>query len=415
MVIADERVEPLDAARRLAAEFTARASEAEALRTMPPDLVTKVRAADLFRLGLPRDLGGLELEPLRYLEVIEECSRADGSAGWTVLIGNTTAFLAWLESAIAREFAGDTIAPAASAFPPKAAAIPNGRGGFTVSGRWSFNSGCPHADWFSNGVMVMDGPGPRMLPEGRPDWRFAFFPKDGVEIVDTWDALGLRGTGSHDTQVSGLRVTEELTAAPLFEPARHDGPLWRFAFFELLAIMMSGFPLGVARRALDEFATYAQTTIRPGTQEHLADDLLTQDRVREGRGNARFCAFLCLRHHRQCVGHRMWRRSPHSGAERQDLARDEGRDAIRDRCRRRSVDCRWCARRLRHSSVATLLPRHPHREPAPRVPPRLLSRLLADEIRDGLTGTRTRDREPGSRVPANREWRAFHTSPRVSA
>jgi alkylation response protein AidB-like acyl-CoA dehydrogenase len=276
MVIADERVEPLDAARRLAPEFTARASEAEALRTMPPDLVTKVRAADLFRLGLPRVLGGLELDPLRYLEVIEECSRADGSAGWTILIGNTTAFLAWLEPAVARAFAGDTIAPAASAFPPKAAAIPDGRGGFTISGRWSFNSGCPHADWFSNGVMVMDGPGPRLLPEGRPDWRFAFFPKDGVEIVETWDALGLRGTGSHDTQVSGLRVAEELTAAPLFEPARHDGPLWRFAFFELLGIMMSGFPLGVARRALDEFATYAQTTIRPGTQEHLADDLLTQ-------------------------------------------------------------------------------------------------------------------------------------------
>ena len=74
-------------------EFRARATEGERLRTMPSDLVRRARAGGLFRLNLPRSLGGLELDPATTAEIFEEISHADGSAGWTIVIGNSTAFL----------------------------------------------------------------------------------------------------------------------------------------------------------------------------------------------------------------------------------------------------------------------------------------------------------------------------------
>jgi indole-3-acetate monooxygenase len=87
--------------------FQARAAEAERLRTMPADLVLRAKRAGLFRLNLPRSLGGYELEPAVTVEIFEEISRADGSAGWTMVIGNSTAFFAWLEPAVAKELIAD--------------------------------------------------------------------------------------------------------------------------------------------------------------------------------------------------------------------------------------------------------------------------------------------------------------------
>jgi alkylation response protein AidB-like acyl-CoA dehydrogenase len=263
----------LDAARALAPELAARATEAEVARTMPDDLVDRARAAGLFRLALPISLGGLELEPATIVEVVEELSRADGSAGWTVLIGNSTAFFAWLDPRVARDLIGAT--PdfvSTSMFSPNGRAVADAQGGLILDGRWPFNSGCPHADWFQTGIHVFDGQERRRRPDGQPDWRFAFFAREGGTIFDTWDAMGLRGTGSHDVEVRGLRVPEEHTAAPFFTSAPHDGPLWRFRFIDLLAVFMSGFPLGVGRRALDEFAAVAAVRRRGPAAETLAGD-----------------------------------------------------------------------------------------------------------------------------------------------
>ena len=87
-------------------EFRTRAAEGERLRTMPADLVRRARAGGLFRLNLPQSLGGLELDPATTAEIFEEISRADGSAGWTIVIGNSTAFFAWLDPAVAKELIG---------------------------------------------------------------------------------------------------------------------------------------------------------------------------------------------------------------------------------------------------------------------------------------------------------------------
>jgi alkylation response protein AidB-like acyl-CoA dehydrogenase len=264
---------PLEAARALAPELSERAHEAEELRTLPLDLVDKARAEGLFHLGMPAALGGLECDPITMFEVIEELSRADGSAGWSIFIGNTSTFLAWLEPEAAKEIVASRPGfISTGVFAPTGTARPDPDGTLVVDGRWAFNSGCPHSDWFMNGVMVMDGDAPRMV-DGRPDWRFAFYPASEGEIVDTWHVAGLRGTGSHDVKASGVRVPRERTLMPFFEPPHFDGPLYRLPFATLLTSFLAAFPLGVARRALDEFtvlATKKSRAVPPGPM--MAED-----------------------------------------------------------------------------------------------------------------------------------------------
>ena len=269
----------LGAARRLGPELAARASEGDRLGTMPADLVERLRAAGLFRTLQPRALGGLELAPAEAIEVIAELSRADGSAGWTALIGNSSAFTAWLDPAAALDVFGPTAdITTAAVFAPTGRAVPDGDGRFRWSGRWTFASGSRHAEWFVLGGLVADTPdGPaRTLPGVGPDWRMAFLPRSSVEVVADWDVTGLRGTGSDVVVVDGAAVDEALVIRPFAEGARQDGPLWRLPFFTLCGVALAGFPLGVGRRALDELTTLAPTKVRAGSAGPLAGDPVVQ-------------------------------------------------------------------------------------------------------------------------------------------
>ena len=276
-------------ARAVAPEITQRADEAEALGTMPIDLVERLRAAGIFRALQPRSLGGFEVAPVEFIETIEELARADGSAGWIAAIGaGAPAFTAWLEPTVATQlFGSDADFLAATVFAPAGRAVPDGTGQFAVEGRWPFASGCRHAEWLLAGMFVFDGDAPRMIPERGPDWRLAFFPRANADIVDNWDVLGLRATGSNDVVAQGLRVAEEHTISPFFEPARHDGPLWRLAFFTLVGVALVGVPLGIARRALDEFTHLATTKLRAGTLEPVAEDPAAQVAFARAEANLR--------------------------------------------------------------------------------------------------------------------------------
>jgi len=267
----------------LVPEFRARADEGERLRTMPADLVERAKAAGLFRLSLPRSLGGFELDPATTAEIFEEISRADGSAGWTIVIGNSTAFFAWLDPAVAKEMIGEQ--PdfvSTSMWAPLGQATPEPPAHFTVSGRWPFNSGCPHAAWLQVGVFVAAAP--RMPAPGTPDWRFAFVPARSAVIEDTWDGMGLRGTGSHHLSLSGVRVPAEHLAAPFFEAPRHDGPLWRIPLVTQAAMFLGAVPLGIARRALDEFAAIAATKTRGPATQSIGHDAAVQCQLTQAEG-----------------------------------------------------------------------------------------------------------------------------------
>jgi alkylation response protein AidB-like acyl-CoA dehydrogenase len=277
----------MGAARALAAELSERALENEGRREIAPDLIDKIRHAGLFHLGVPAELGGLECEPLTIFECVEELSRADGSAGWIAAIGNGTAFLAWLEPEVAKEIVSQRADfTTAGAFAPTGTARPDG-GDFIVDGRWGFVSGCRHADWLFTGVMVIEDGRPRQLESGRPDWRWALYPAAEATIHDTWHVAGLRATGSNDVSVTGIRVPVERTMMPFFERARFDGALYRLPFATLLMAMFAGVPIGMARRALDDFAALAPTKSRGGAGATLADDSAVSLEVARAEGAVR--------------------------------------------------------------------------------------------------------------------------------
>jgi alkylation response protein AidB-like acyl-CoA dehydrogenase len=266
------------AARELAPELSARAVEAEQLQTLPRDLVERAREAGLFRLATPRALGGRELPPATIVEVVEELSRADGSAGWTITIGNGSAFLAWLDPAVAAGLLTDVPDPiGGGVFAPMGRLTPEGAGKFALAGRWAFCSGSPHTDLFFNGAFA--GGDPR-------DWRLAVVPAAEVRVLENWDVSGLRGTGSHDVAIEAV-VREEHTISPFTEPARHDGPLWRFPFFTFIGTLMAGVPLGIARRALDEFTAFAPAKIRPPGPGPIAEDGDVQIALTRAEGRLR--------------------------------------------------------------------------------------------------------------------------------
>jgi indole-3-acetate monooxygenase len=286
--LSDRRDELFARADALAPEFRARAAEGETNRTMPADLAAKVKEAGLFRLSLPASLGGWEADPITIFEVIERLSYADGSAGWTTLIGCSPVFMAWLDPSVAAEMLdGNPDICTTGVFAPLGRAVPDGNGSFKVGGRWPCNSGCPHSEWFVVGVVVMDGDHPRIVPPGRPDWRLAWFPCADGEIIDNWYAAGLKGTGSHDVAVHGITVPEELTCSPMFDPPRHAGPLYQLSFHNLISAHMAGFPAGVGRRALDEFVVAAEGKHRGPSPASVADDPVVQHRFAVVDGDLR--------------------------------------------------------------------------------------------------------------------------------
>jgi alkylation response protein AidB-like acyl-CoA dehydrogenase len=260
------------AARTLADEISASAQAGEQQRTMPDDLVARLLSAGLFHLGVPAALGGAECEPSTIIDVVEEVSRADGSAGWNVFVGQATMFVAWLDPSVAKQMTAEN--PdylVSSSFAPMGSARPDGKD-LVIDGRWPFCSGCAHADWFMQGVMILEGDTPRVLPSGGPDWRFAFIPARAAEIIDTWHVAGLRGSGSHDIAAAKARVPYERTIMPFYEPAQFDGPLYRLPFPIVISATIAGFPLGVARRALDEFIALAQSKSHAPPSPPMSED-----------------------------------------------------------------------------------------------------------------------------------------------
>jgi indole-3-acetate monooxygenase len=277
--------EVVKAAGLLAPEIADRASEGERLGAIPPDLFDKMQAAGMIDLMLPRSLGGLELDPQTVIDVITILSRADGSVGFTILTLNATFYVAWLPDDAARTVLAGEPRAVATVFTPLGKAIPQDDGALVVTGRWPFNTGCRNASWFCNGVMVMDGDKPATVPPGRPDWRLVFVPREQAEILDTWDVAGLKGTGSNDTAVSQVRVSPEYTANPIFERSHHEGPIFRWSFFALMGVQFAGFPIGIARRALDEFVTLAPKKSRGS--KPLAQEQSVQLTVARCEGNLR--------------------------------------------------------------------------------------------------------------------------------
>jgi alkylation response protein AidB-like acyl-CoA dehydrogenase len=180
----------------------------------------------VFRTHAPEAIGGLEVDALTYFEVVEALSQVDASVGWLAMI-NCGNFYSWFEPGISEQMfhAAEPYAVASGNLAPKGRAV-GLAGGFQVSGRWSFVSGCPHADWIFLRTPVAD----RLNSDGSPYVMGVLVPAADVHILPTWNGLGLRGTGSHDVVVEDCFVPAERTSELRdFYP----GPLYKSWFFLL--------------------------------------------------------------------------------------------------------------------------------------------------------------------------------------
>ncbi|MGC4808502.1 acyl-CoA dehydrogenase family protein [Micromonospora sp. DT233] len=248
-----DRTRLIGAVRELAPELRRRAEEIEAARELPADLLAQLRAAGCFRMFVPRSHGGYEADPHTGLAVLEELARADGSTGWTVMIGAETPHLLALlpRDRFDKLYAQGPDVVVAGGFAPQGRAE-LADGGFQVTGRWGFASGARHADWiFGNCLLTGDGQ-PLPGPDGQPgQLRSMLLPAHQVTVPDTWHSLGLRGTGSHDVQVDWVFCPVEqsfdlFTGTPCVPGPGFVAPLAQFV------LHLGAVAVGIAQGALDE-------------------------------------------------------------------------------------------------------------------------------------------------------------------
>ncbi|MGL6042474.1 MAG: acyl-CoA dehydrogenase family protein [Sandaracinobacteroides sp.] len=245
------RATALEAALALQPGIAARSDEMEAARRLPADLAAEMARAGLFRIAMPRSLGGDELPPAEILRVIEAVAQADASAGWCLMIGSTTAVsLAYLPHDVAAAIAADRDCITGGVFAPSGKAVAEGDH-YRVSGRWSWASGSANCSWLFGGCTVWEGGQMRTLPGGRPDTRMMVMPAGKVELIDSWHAAGLKGTGSGDMAVTDLAVPLDYSLSLVSDPPVETGALYLFPVFGLLALGIAGAASGNARAALD--------------------------------------------------------------------------------------------------------------------------------------------------------------------
>ena len=243
----------LDAVARIRPILEADAEANDADESLCWPSVVALYREGLLSLKAPRELGGPEVDALLYLELIDEISYINPSAGWCTFINSTST--AWMgaflpDSSVSRIFANNRMPIASGAIIPRGLGTPVA-GGWRISGRWPFASGSGHSSWISAGFrIVRDGqPGPEHMVMS--------VPIGDVQFLDNWQVMGLKGTGSRDFVLNDYFLPEDyafdlLTADPI-----KGGPMFWLGRPGFVTTDHAAFALGVARRALDEIALQA--------------------------------------------------------------------------------------------------------------------------------------------------------------
>jgi indole-3-acetate monooxygenase len=278
---------PLDAARKLVPLIQSGASEIEAQRELPRPLFEALADAGLFRLALPRSLGGLELDLPTYIQVIEEIGKADASTGWIVNQGAIFAtYAARMPPAVARSIWVDTPRSVVANSPAPTATAVVVPGGYHVTGRQGFSTGCRHAAWIAAHCRVIEN-GQVRLEDGQPERRYLFVPVAEAELLDTWHVRGMRGTGTHHFAVNDVFVPTERTVLAVTAPLVETGPLYRIPRTLLFASGDAAVALGLARSCLATFCDLAGAKTPRAMLALLRDQSMTQVDVGHAEAHAR--------------------------------------------------------------------------------------------------------------------------------
>ncbi len=247
------RVHLLEAIDRIRPTLEADAEANDAQETLAWSSVEALYREGLLSLKVPKELGGPEVDPLLYLELCDELSYINPSAGWCAFINSTSA--AWVgaflpESGVRRIYADGRMPIVSGAVIPRGLATPVD-GGWRVSGRWPFASGSAHSSWLMAGFRIVtnDEPGPEHM--------IMACPIGDVQFLDNWQVMGLQGTGSRDFVLTDYFVPEDFTFDLMSTDPRKGGPMFWLGRPGFVTPDHAAFALGVARRALDEISLQA--------------------------------------------------------------------------------------------------------------------------------------------------------------
>jgi alkylation response protein AidB-like acyl-CoA dehydrogenase len=275
----------LSCALELVDEIAREADAIERAGRLPEPLLAALADAGCTRMAVPERYGGADLPLPAVLSVLEALARGDGSVGWTIgQLALSHVLVSYLPPAgLDRIYADGPDVWVAGAAAPKGRA---GRedSGWRVSGRWPLVSGVPYAAWvFVQCVVVSEDRTIQTQPGGIPELRMAVLPAADIEVIETWDALGLRGTASHDVQVRATHCPDSLTCQ-LTPDAPAGGKLCRVPPQAQGGPLIAATALGIAQGALDALAELAGGGKRPAfSPRRLAESEAFQERFGEAR------------------------------------------------------------------------------------------------------------------------------------
>ncbi|MFI4975861.1 MAG: acyl-CoA dehydrogenase family protein [Caulobacterales bacterium] len=280
--------ELLDRARALAPVLRDRAAACEENRSVLPQTVADFEAAGFYRILQPAAHGGYEMHPMALYRVAMELAKGCPSSAWCLcLVGVHNWEMALLDPQAARDVWGaDDSARISSSYGPFGR-VERVDGGFMVSGRWPWSSGCDHCQW-----VFLGGRAPG--PAGPPDQRAFLIPRSDYEIDDTWHVFGLKGTGSKDIVVDGAFVPEHRTHRFSDTYLMQDvglktftSPVYRHSFGTVFAYCLAVVVLGMADGALEEFTE--QMRERRGTYDgaRAMEDPFVRQRIAEADATVR--------------------------------------------------------------------------------------------------------------------------------
>jgi alkylation response protein AidB-like acyl-CoA dehydrogenase len=266
--------------------------EIERDQRLPKALVEQLHAAGFYRLVIPHELGGLQVDPLTYLRVVELLAEGAGSVGWN-LANNSIGQLITLglpDAGVQEIYApGANTVIAGTALPGGGQAVPV-TGGYRVSGRWRFGSGCQESTWMLGSFQILDDGQPRRSPDGTSVFWRGVFPRSEAQVVEgSWDVAGLRGTGSFDWTVEDIFLPERRTMPQMGAPLDNQWRRWPGTTYALPAQAWVGphhsaVITGIARAGIDALIQLAGGKTPRGRTGLLCENPQVQDAV--GRADA---------------------------------------------------------------------------------------------------------------------------------
>ena len=260
----------LEVAKSFVPEIKSATPEITEGREIPVELINSMADAGLFRLYIPKSVGGHEVDYLYFLKILFEVARADGSMGWCFNQNNVLSTIsAFMPKELAEKVWADqrTIISNGPPVNPKVQVLNDG---YKLSGRWNFSSGSRHARWVVALAPIKDRSG---IKPGSPEMRNMLIPKEQVEFIDTWQVNGLRGTGSFSFTANDLFVPEGHSFIE-GNPPREEGPLYVIPKTLLFCSGFATTALGVARSGLDSIIELSEAKT-PQEQDLLQNQPFT--------------------------------------------------------------------------------------------------------------------------------------------